>query len=445
MCSGDRSLIERTGWPPPADVRRGTSAWREPGTLVIATLTVGLTIGRCGRAPTTGRRGRRAPAGRTARCPASATPAPAPSAAWRRPARRWCGPAARPAWPSWSGRGTMSPATWASSWSSPPTSIGTIATIGDDGSSSWASSHSRSAPAHTAMTTSFTVVPAARLMAMIRSRGSRVIATRRCRRDRRVPRQPRGAPPDRGRRGPGRWSGGAGTGRADRAPACGGRSRPTCRRGRRAAPRCRGGPGWRRTGNRATWRNWSTGPSKHPPDEVRSLDGRLRLDVALPAGSGSSRRGHHLGAGDAVDRRHVDLGVQGDPVVAQPVDDPQLPQWSGAVERDGVQAGDQAAERGGVTAAARARCGGGGTRGRSPRPVPTTGGRARTGRRRRRAAPTVMRGRRSSSRARTSSYVSRPRRPGPKIDRLPRWRGSAGRSIARKAASIARMCAISEP
>ena len=51
----------------------------------------------------------------------------------------------------------------------------------------------------------------------------------------------------------------------------------------------------------------------------------------------------------------------------------------------------------------------------------------------------VIRGRRSSSRARTSSYVSRPPLPGPKIDRLPRWRGSAGRSIARKAASIARM------
>ena len=288
---------------------------------------------------------------------------------------------------------------------SPPTSIGTIATSGDVGSSSWASSQWRSAPAHTATTTSLTVVPAARLISMISverqpRRGDAAVG-----RHRRVPRHPR-RPARRvllDHLAVGRCREQPGDRR--RARACAGRSPRSSRRcppswpprsWQRPVGQAAGEPGGlaQLVGRRAEHPlDGVVGPRHRRPGCTWRVAGRVRVE----------QRRHHLGARDVVDRRHVDLGVQRDPAVRQAVDDPQLPQRPRPVERHGVGAGDEVGQLRRAAAGRRRRRGGGGTRGRSRRPVPTTAGRARAASRPRPGAPSGSASSRSSSSARTTS------------------------------------------
>ena len=139
------------------------------------------------------------------------------------------------------------------------------------------------------MTTSLTVVPAARLMAMIWSRGSRVIATRRCGVIAAFHDTRRARPPDRAAAS---WPfGGRGRNRAIG-------SSPGVRRtvSTNVSPKpasCSSMP-WRarlatRPGKRATWRSWSTGPSNIRPTRFGGSIGGCGWTWRFPAASGSSR------------------------------------------------------------------------------------------------------------------------------------------------------------
>jgi hypothetical protein len=67
---------------------------------------------------------------------------------------------------------------------------------------------------------------------------------------------------------------------------------------------------------------------------------RLRLRV----GSAVEQHAHHLGAGGAVDRAVVDLGVEADAAIREPLDHVDLPERACAVERARVDARDQLGE-----------------------------------------------------------------------------------------------------
>ena len=117
--------------------------------------------------------------------------------------------------------------------------------------------------------------------------------------------------------------------------------------------------------------------------------GRTVATAGPPVGVGVEQRRHQLGAGAVVDRRDVDLGVQRDPVVAEPLDDPQLPQRARPVERDGVDVADDAGRARPRRRLPAVPCGARGTRGRSRGRSPTTAGRGRAAPRPPRAGPTA--------------------------------------------------------
>ena len=85
-----------------------------------------------------------------------------------------------------------------------------------------------------------------------------------------------------------------------------------------------------------------------------------------------------LGPRDPVDRRVVDLADERDVAVVQALDDVDLPQGPGAVERHADDGSRQVGQLGEGHPAPGARAGGCGSRGRGAGPRPTTGGSAGT-------------------------------------------------------------------
>ena len=101
----------------------------------------------------------------------------------------------------------------------------------------------------------------------------------------------------------------------------------------------------------------------------------------LAAGRGEIEQdGEELGAGRAVDRRMVDLGVDRGAPAGQPGDQVDLPQRAAAVQRPGVQPADLLGQLGVRSRARAARVRGRGTRCRSPDRRSSTADPGRTGR-----------------------------------------------------------------
>ena len=124
---------------------------------------------------------------------------------------------------------------------------------------------------------------------------------------------------------------------------------------------------------------------EHPPGEHLELarpavaaPSRAPSGSSRPAGSHVEEDAHDLGAREPVDRRVMDLGQHRDQAALEPVDQIELPERPGAVERPGEDPRDLLGELlvGARAPAAPAR--GRGSRGRSPGRRPSRGSRART-------------------------------------------------------------------
>ena len=165
------------------------------------------------------------------------------------------------------------------------------------------------------------------------------------RRHRPVPRHAGSAAGRRARRRRRRPTAPAGGGRSGRAPACAAPSRPAVSPSSASWPprplRVRLAT---RPGKPAARRSWSIEPSNSCPTACGGSIGGCgctcrTLAVRIEQG------GHHLDAGDVVDRRHVGLGVERHRAVGEAIDEPQLPQGPGPVEGEGVEAGDEGGQR----------------------------------------------------------------------------------------------------
>ena len=259
---------------------------------------------------------------------------------------------------------------------------GTIATSGTSGRASWSSSHVRSPPAHAAITTSFTVAPSAFLMSLTSV-------------ERRGPEREAAVGGDGGvERGAGRRAGGQGPDRL----ALGGPLAAEVEHRAERARAARRAPGWRppprpgcgwsaRARGRCGWPARRLAPAcaqvrRRPGQHLAVARAAARAASRPPAGSivvalgiAVEHQDEQLGPGGAVDGGVVDLGEDGEAIVGQALDDVALPQRPAAVERTADDAGHQLADLLVAAGRRRPRCGGRGSRGRSPGRPPSTGGR----------------------------------------------------------------------
>src|SRR6201982_3257832 len=206
------------------------------------------------------------------------------------------------------------------------TDTGIIETSGWSGSASWSRSQRRSAPAHMAITTSFTDTPKTFFTALTVSRLTLRKANRRCGVIGRV-NGGAGAPP-----GPGRDHGTVAAVQPEHAA-----DQRIHRRGQgrqhldelvgdqHRLHRAPGQPGGRLDGQDGQGRRGG-GPERLGRGQLAAVRREVEQD------------GQQLGAGGPVDRGVVDLGVDGSAILGQPGDQVELPQRPAAIARAGGHA-----------------------------------------------------------------------------------------------------------